>query len=108
MTDRVSATVTTSYASRLRLLYSTAPVIPVLIRNSTMPNRAELPDSIAKLADHMAQPLRNDSFPEHYKRLKKAIDIRLKSPTYARVLSVLAGLLLVSAGQVSGRWSGPD
>jgi hypothetical protein len=74
------------------------PVIPVLIRNSTMPNIAELPDNIEELANRMAQPLRNDSFPEHYKRLKKAIDILLKSPTYARVLSVSAGLLLVFAG----------
>lgn len=82
------------------------PVIPVLIRGAQMPEKSQLPTCLAELADRNARELRNGSFSDDYKHLKAAIDRIVRSPPYARAITVLAGTLLVLAGAsfaVAGR-----
>jgi hypothetical protein len=85
------------------------PVIPVLIDNAETPERSELPRSLRALFDRQAEFVRNARFLDDYGHLKNAIDGLIKSPSYARARSAIAGLLLIlaAASFVSLPWVVP-
>jgi len=81
------------------------PVIPVLVDDAKTPERSELPESLQPMFNRQAQYLRPEDYMDGYGHLKNAIDELIKSPPYARVLSAIAGLLLVLAA-ASFAWAG--